>query len=85
MNNKANLIEKELKEFIENELNENNKYNNCTLYFNNLTKSIIAFDVTFNRNHKELYTRLANKVFEMGGIITKTCLCTYKTTITFFI
>ena len=37
MNNNANLIEKELKEFIENELNENNKYNNSNLYFNNLT------------------------------------------------
>lgn len=85
MNNNANLIEKELKEFIENDLNENNNYNNCTLYFNNLTKSMISFDVTFNRNHKELYTRLANKVIEMGGFITKTCLCTYKTTITFFI
>lgn len=34
---------------------------------------------------KELYTRLANKVIEMGGVITETCLCTYKTTIVFLI
>ena len=85
MNNNANLIEKELKEFIENDLNENNKYSNCTLYLNNLTKTMIAFDVTFNRNHKELYIRLANKVIEMGGFITNICLCTYKTTIAFYI
>lgn len=85
MNNNANLIKKELKEFIENDLNENNTCNNCNLYLNNFTKCIIAFDVEFNRNHKELYIRLANKVIEMGGVITETCLCTYKTTIAFFI
>lgn len=85
MNENAKRIRNELKDFIEEDLNENNNYNNCHLYINNLTKCIIAFDVEFNRNHKELYTRLANKVIEMGGVITETCLCTYKTMIVFFI
>lgn len=85
MNNNANLIEKELKEFVENNLCENNQYNNCNLYFNNSTKYILSYDVVFNHNHRELYARLANKVIEMGGFITKTCLYNYKTTIAFFI
>lgn len=65
--------------FIENDLNENNKWCNAIAYDDEYFEKYRNVRVVFNRRHSEMYARLLRFCAEKGGIIVKTIPATLET------
>lgn len=76
-----NMKEKELIDFVVNELNNGNKENNAVTFDHEYYYGIHAKNVlvTFERDHSKLYAKLLMFCAENGGIVISTNPGTYAT------
>jgi DNA-binding transcriptional regulator YiaG len=71
----------ELINFIEQDLNDDNKWSNAAAYDDGFFKGFEHVKVVFNRHHAEMYRRLLSFCAEHGGIVIKTQPATLETTV----
>lgn len=67
--------------FIENDLNENNRWCNAIAYDDEYFAKCRNIRVVFYRRNSELYARLLRFCADNGGIIIKTHPATLETTV----
>lgn len=70
-----------LKHFVEEVLNQDNKYSNANLYSVDLFDGAKTEKVSFNRNHRELYNKLLAFCIEHNLTIISTQPATLATVV----
>ena len=75
------MRESTLRNFITNNLNDNNKWGNAITYDDEWFEKYRNVRIVFQRRHSELYARLLRFCADNGGIIIKTHPGTLETTV----
>ena len=73
------MKESTLRNFITNNLNDNNKWSNAITYDDEWFEKYRNVRIVFQRRHSEMYARLLRFCADNGGIIIKTHPATLET------
>lgn len=73
------MKESTLRNFITNDLNDNNKWSNAITYDDEWFEKYRNVRIVFQRRHSEMYARLLRFCADNGGIIIKTHPATLET------
>ena len=76
-----NKVVDEMVEFIENEINENNKYFNAIACDGDFAGEIIVHFVKKDGKEKTRYKKVVRKALDLGALVKSTCPATLSVTL----